>query len=184
MREAGIAVIGFGMAGEFHLRAIREIAGARLVCVSARHDGRARDVAASVHSIESEDVGLELVEFESGAVGTIMASTSIRPGFTPSLALCGEKGTIKEVGSEIFHWSVPDIPAPAPAEGVGAGGGARDPKAISHRCHRLQIEDVLEAIRLGRPSAVTAEDGLRAVRLVASICRSSETGLPVELGEP
>ncbi len=148
--------------------------------------GRARRVyghaATRTHRIEAEDVGIGLVAFEGGAYGSVLASTSIQPGFPAALNLYGEQGTVKCEGADIVHWSVPGVAKPA--SGGPGGGGVRDPKAISHHCHRLQFEDVLEAIGQGRPPAVTGEDGRRAVQLVESICRSSETGEAVDLENP
>jgi UDP-N-acetyl-2-amino-2-deoxyglucuronate dehydrogenase len=63
--------------------------------------------ATQTHRMEAEDLALAIVTFESGAFGTIMASTSIQPGFTPCLNLYGEKGTIKLDGASIAHWTVP-----------------------------------------------------------------------------
>jgi predicted dehydrogenase len=147
--------------------------------------GRARTVygrtATRTHRIEAEDVGVALVSFESGAFGTVLASTSIQPGFPAALNLYGEKGSIRCEGDGITHWSVPGVAKPAAEAGEG-GGGVRDPRAISHRGHRTQIENVLEAIRGRAPLLITGEDGRRAVELVEAIYRSSETGQPVELG--
>lgn len=148
--------------------------------------GRARKVygrtATRTHRIEAEDLGLALVSFESGAFGTILASTCIQPGFPAALNLYGEKGSVKCEGAEVAHWSVPGVLKPG--SGGSGGGGVRDPRSISHAGHRMQIEDVIRSIRAGSPPAVTGEDGRRAVELVESIYRSSETGLPVELEGP
>jgi predicted dehydrogenase len=147
--------------------------------------GPARNVygktATRTHRIEAEDVGLALLAFANGAFGSFLASTSTQPGFPPTLALYGEKGTIKIEGTTIAHWTVPDIPKPALADPGTTGAGIRDPKAIGHLHHRLQIEDMLEAVSRGGNPAVTGEDGRRAVALVEGIYRSSATGRPVDL---
>lgn len=148
--------------------------------------GRARSVsgktATRTHRMEAEDLGLGLVTFESGAFGTIMASTSIQPGFAAALNLYGEKGTIKIEGTSVVHWTVPGVAKPELQDASASGAGVRDPKAISHRYHRRQIEDFLAAVVEGRPPAVTGEDGKRAVQLIEGIYASSETGAPVKLG--
>ncbi len=138
-------------------------------------------IATRTHRIEAEDVALGLVSFRNGAFGSILASTSIQPGFPSALNLYGEKGAVKCEGAEVTHWSVPGMDRPGTDGPAAGGGGVRDPRAISHEYHRLQYLDILEAIELGRPPAVTGEDGRRAVQLVTSIYRSSETGAPVLL---
>lgn len=135
--------------------------------------------ATQAHKIEAEDLGLAIVTLKDGAFATIMASTSIRPGFPASLALYGDKGTVKLEGSNIVHWTVPDREKPN-FEAVNYGGVA-DPKAISHVYHQMQLTDIVEAIEGGKAPAVGGEDGLRAVQLIEAIYKSSATDLPVDV---
>lgn len=121
--------------------------------------------ATMTHRMESEDVALALVEFESGALGTLLASTSIRPGFPPTLGLYGERGTVRLEANAITHWTVPGVPMPD-FSGLPSTVSGRDPKATNPRHHAMQIRDVVGAIVSGRPPAVTGEDGRRAVAFV------------------
>jgi UDP-N-acetyl-2-amino-2-deoxyglucuronate dehydrogenase len=145
--------------------------------------GPAREVvgrtATQTHRMEAEDLALALVTFASGALGSITASTSIRPGFLPTLDLFGEHGTIKLEGAAVTHWTVPGVEAPA-AEGP-ASAGVASPQLASHEHHRTQLADLLAAIDQGRPPAVTGEDGLRAVELVDGVYQSARSGRPVPL---
>lgn len=147
--------------------------------------GPARSVvgrtATQAHRMEAEDLALGIASFESGAFGTVMATTSAQPGFAPALRLYGEKGTIWLEGSAITHWTVPGAPEP-PRSGGEASAGVRDPRLTSHRFHQAQIRDVLEAIERGRPPAVTGEDGFRAVAFVEALYASAARGAeqPVE----
>lgn len=135
--------------------------------------------ATRTHRMEAEDVALALVTFEGGAFGSVLASTSVRPGFPPTLNFYGEQGSIRLEGAEIVHWTVPDVPRPAPAP-FAASAGYAGPKVAGHLHHRLQLEDVLDAIETGRRPAVTGEDGLRAVEFVEAVYRSAKEGAPVE----
>ncbi len=137
-------------------------------------------VATQTHRMEAEDLALALVTFESGAFGTIMASTSIQPGFSPCLNLYGEKGTIKLEGASIVHWTVPGVPKPEFAA-PQASAAVRGPLLASHQMHQRQILDVLAAIEEGRPPRVTGEDGRRAVRLIEGLYAASKSGAPVTL---
>ena len=130
------------------------------------------------HRMEAEDLALAIVTFESGAFGTIMASTSIQPGFQPSLNLYGEKGSIKLEGTSIVHWTVPDLPKPEMGE-IQVVAAVNDPRLGSSRNHQRQILDLVAAIEEGRSPAVTGEDGRRAVRLIEALYASSASGLPV-----
>jgi predicted dehydrogenase len=137
-------------------------------------------IATQTHRIEAEDLALGIVSFRSGALGTIMASTSIQPGFLPAINLYGEKGTIKLEGANIVHWTVPGVAKPELGE-RSASAAVRGPILASHEHHKLQILDVLSAIEEGRPPRVTAEDGARAVRLIEGLYASSAQGRPVAI---
>jgi UDP-N-acetyl-2-amino-2-deoxyglucuronate dehydrogenase len=136
--------------------------------------------ATQTHRMEAEDLALGIVTFESGAYGTIMASTSIQPGFLPALALYGEKGTIKLEGASIVHWTVPDLPRPE-LGAVQASAGVATPKLAGCEHHRLQIEDVLAAVETGRAPLVSADDGRRAVRFCEALYESGAGGRLVAL---
>ncbi len=137
--------------------------------------------ATQAHRIEAEDLGLAIVKFRSGAFGTIMASTSIRPGFPSTINFYGDKGTIKLEGSSIVHWTVPDQQQPefqAPSY-----GGVADPRAINPLYHQMQLTNVVDSIEAGKTPKVTGEDGLRAVQLIEAIYQSSKTDRPVSIAE-
>lgn len=136
--------------------------------------------ATQTHRMEAEDLGMAMLAFDNGAFGRIMASTSIRPGFSPRLALYGERGSIVAEGTAIVHWSVPDDPEPASHEAAAGGGGVSDPRSISTAFHAMQLQDVADALRDGKKPAVTGEDGARAVALIEAIYRSAREGRSVE----
>jgi len=136
--------------------------------------------ATQTHRMEAEDLALAILTFENGAFGTIMASTSIQPGFTPCLNLYGEKGSIKLDGASIVHWTVPGVPKPDFGE-AQASAAVRGPLLSSFKMHQRQILDVLAAIEEKRAPRVSGEDGRRAVRLIEGLYESSKSGAPVPL---
>ena len=137
-------------------------------------------IATQTHRMEAEDLALAIVTFESGAFGTIMASTSIQPGFTPCLNLYGEKGTVKLEGAAIVHWTVPGVPKPEFGT-AQASAAVRGPLLSSHVMHQRQIAEFLSAIEEERPPRVSGEDGRRAVKLIEGLYASSKSGGPVIL---
>jgi UDP-N-acetyl-2-amino-2-deoxyglucuronate dehydrogenase len=140
-------------------------------------------VATQTHQMEAEDMGLALVTFENGGFGTIMSSTSIQPGFPPTLSLYGEKGTIIIEGTSITQWMVPDIEKPVFKNDGLTGGGVNDPKSIPTLYHQMQILDVIEAVDKKRKPAITGDDGKISVQLIEAIYQSSINGKEINLGE-
>lgn len=138
--------------------------------------------ATQTHQIEAEDLGLAVVQFESGAYGTIMASTSVSPGYPSSITLYGEKGTIKLEGSSIVRWSVPGWDEPDGTQEERSGGGVSDPRNIISDFHQSQLRDVMAAIETGVKPISPGEDGVRAVQLVETIYKSAAEGKEIVLG--
>lgn len=142
--------------------------------------GKADTVA---HEMEAEDLGAAVVTFAGGTLGVVTASTSLAPGFPPSVKLFGERGAIWLEGSAIVHWSVPDVPAPPEPEKVSVEGGS-DPMAISDANHRRQLELIAEAIAAGRAPSPSGREARNAVRLVEAVLESSRTGREVRFDAP
>lgn len=138
-------------------------------------------VRTSTHAIESEDIGIATVEFLSGAVGVIEGTTAVQPGFKERLEIHSRKGSVTLEGGFVTSWKVEgcneaDYVDPQP---VSVGGSASP--AISHERHRAQLADILAAIQAGKPSMVSGEEGLKALRIVLGIYESSATGKWVDV---
>ena len=59
-------------------------------------------------------------------------------------------------------------------------GGTASP-IISHERHRAQLADIIAAIRAGKPSPVSGEEGLKALKIILGIYESSATGRWVDV---
>lgn len=175
-------------------RGTREIDGGGALITQAIHTidllqwfmGGARRVSGlvrtSTHQMESEDIGLATVEFLNGAVGVIEGTTAVQPGFKERVELHGQKGSVTLEGGFVTSWKVEgcaeaDYVDPQPV----AVGGSASP-AISHERHQAQLADILASIQAGRPSPVSGEEGLKALKIVLGIYESSTTGRWVEVG--
>lgn len=132
--------------------------------------------ATQTHQMESEDMGLAMLTMENGGFATLMSTTSALPGFPPSINVYGDKGTIKTVGQEISHWTVPGIPVPHFENDKISGNAGADPRNLNSSYHRMQIIDFIESVSQRRKPAVTGEAGRDAVRLIELIRRSSDMG--------
>jgi predicted dehydrogenase len=149
--------------------------------------------------IEVEDSAVAVVRFAGGALATIIASNSQRPGLYARIHIHGTNGAsvgVETDGGSVFvaGLSLPSVPRndlwtiPGEEDRLAAWSAAdRATLAavdIASHYHELQLRDIVAAIADGRPPAVTGEDGLRAVDLMRGIYRASREGGRVRLPVP
>ena len=131
------------------------------------------------HQMEAEDFSAGAMQFVSGAVGSIFASTASFPGDTESLTFECDKGSARlKSGVLTLHWR--DGRVETLGEEATTGGGA-DPMAFSHEWHRALIADFAEALREGRAPQVTGAQAMEVHRLIAAIEASSASGQRVDV---
>ena len=136
--------------------------------------------------IEVEDTLVAGLQFGCGALGVIECATSCLPGFNRRIEICGDHGSAILEDDTIKVWGFADEES-GDAEiregrtGSGLQGGTSDPRAVSCEGHRLQIEDLVGAIREGRAPGIPGEEGRHAVAIVRAAYESVETGRMVEI---
>jgi predicted dehydrogenase len=138
------------------------------------------------HRMEAEDTMAAALQFPGGTLGVIEAATSTWPGDDLQIEICGEKGSATIVNDKITRW---DFAEKQPGdedllknEGAGKiGGGTSDPKAISIEGHRRLIEDLVAAIREGRPPMIPGTDARKAIALILACYQSSREGRAVKV---
>jgi predicted dehydrogenase len=132
-----------------------------------------------------------VVRFAGGALGTIIASNSQRPGLYGRIHVHGSNGAsvgVETDGGSIFvaGLSLPSIARndlwtilgeeDGPDRWLEADRAALAAVDISSHYHELQLREVVAAIRDGRAPTVSGEDGLRTVALMDAIYRASRDG--------
>jgi predicted dehydrogenase len=136
----------------------------------------------TLHPIETEDVGLALLRFESGALGQIVGTTVAYPGYSEQLELHGSEGSavlLQGEGGLEWHLRGEEPRREVAPEQVSAGG--RDPRTISFYGHSAEFADFYAAIRQGREPFISGREGRHALELIEAIYRSSRDGRPVTL---
>jgi predicted dehydrogenase len=138
--------------------------------------------------LEVEDHLSACLEFENGAIGSLLASTSAYPGFPVRIELYGTQGSAILEGDEIHTIAIQDRPVERGAALPGAvdvaSGGTRGATQSSSNqplgqhwvwgdAHRAQIEDFIVACQNNRPPRVDGHAGKRAVSLIESIYASA-----------
>ena len=142
--------------------------------------------ATQTHRIEAEDVALALLRFRSGAVGTIVSSTSVYPGLAQRLEISGTQGTVViEDGDIIIRGlaSEPSYPRSAGDQRVGDQRGGASTPDIGIASHVAQVTDFIEAIEHGREPSPSAQDGRAALEVVLAVYESARERRTVTLPE-
>jgi UDP-N-acetyl-2-amino-2-deoxyglucuronate dehydrogenase len=147
--------------------------------------------ATSAHQMEAEDVAVAVLRFASGAVGTIVASTAVFPGFAQRLEITGTNGTVIVEDGEIVRTDLrkgeerDSAAAADPAAAAAAADpAAADPAALNVNAHAAQIADLLIAIEEGRQPLVSAGDGRDALEIVCAVYESAREGRTVVIPPP
>ena len=139
-------------------------------------------VATKQHAIEVEDTATALVSFENGAMGVIESTSSIKPALKSRLELHGDHGTIVANAQydQILFWNVAGQTVPDVAKQV-AVGDIDDPWSYPQVRHRIQLQDMVDAIREDRDPVLTGEDARVSLAINMAIYESSRTGKEVFL---
>jgi UDP-N-acetyl-2-amino-2-deoxyglucuronate dehydrogenase len=141
-------------------------------------------VATKQHDIEVEDTATALVSFENGAMGVIESTSSIKPALKSHISLHGDRGTIVANAQydQILFWDVDGKTAPDVERNVQLGD-IDDPWAYPQVRHRIQLQDMVDAIRDGREPVLTGVDARVSLAINMAIYESSRTGREVFLSD-
>jgi UDP-N-acetyl-2-amino-2-deoxyglucuronate dehydrogenase len=148
--------------------------------------GGVREVRATaatvVRAIEAEDTLAASLQFESGALGSIVATTGAAPGFPHRLEVYGDRGGVQIEADAVVRWDAdPARRPPAAAAPAGAGSGA-SPTGLAPDGHRRLLADFVDAVRTGREPLVGGREGRRSLALVLAVYEAARTGGPARPG--
>ena len=134
-----------------------------------------------LHDIEVEDTAVAVLEFASGAIGTLEAATSAYPGYSRQNELTGSNGTVRLDGDDLAAVDLMDArddERPQPSRGVTAS--AASPVVSDPAAHVRVIEDFIHAVTGRRPPRCDGASGRQSVALAEAIYRSARTNLAVD----
>lgn len=131
--------------------------------------------------LECEDVGIAVVKFKNGSIGTIEGTVNVYPkNLEETLYLFGEKGTAKLGGTScnnIDVWNLADA-TDVDNQKVGLQEATSN---VYGNGHTSLYADVIDAIEHNRKPYVDAYAGRNALEIVLAIYKSQLTGKPVKL---
>lgn len=131
--------------------------------------------------IEVDDVANAVFKLKNGALGSVISSTAVRPGYPRHIEIHGEKGTIKIVEEEIVEWKVEGMNEDdyLTKVKVDSGDTATGAGYVATENHRRQYVDFIQAIREDREPMVNGEEGRRTLEFIRAIYQSCDLGKPV-----
>lgn len=131
--------------------------------------------------LQCEDIGMAVVKFKNGAIGTIEGTTNVYPkNLEETLYLFGEKGTVKLGGKSTNAIDVWDFADEMDTDKENKGLSEQTVNVYGNG-HTSLFADVIDAIVNDRPPYVDARAGARALETVLAIYKSSFSGKPVKL---
>lgn len=133
------------------------------------------------HYLEAEDVGMAVVKFKNGAVGTIEGTTNVYPkNLEETLYLFGETGTVKIGGTSTNNIDVWNFADEGEADAKNKGLQEATSNVYGNG-HTSLFADMMEAIEYNRKPYVDAVAGRNALEMVLAIYKSMQTCQPVKL---
>ena len=133
--------------------------------------------------IEVEDTLSAVIEFQSGAIGVIQATTSVYPGYPRRLEINGDNGTIVVEETAITKMDIAGSKTEDITIRPSFATSASSANAINADYHTAQLNDVIDAIKEHRAPAVDIVEGRKAVDIILAIYRSAREGRKVYIEE-
>lgn len=131
--------------------------------------------------LECEDLGMAVLKFKNGALGTIEATVNVYPeNLEETLYVFGKTGTVKLGGTSCNNIDVWDFADSTVSDDIKAGL-QEETSNIYGNGHIALYADMLDAISKDRKPYVDAEAGKNALEIVLAVYKSQLTGMPVKL---
>jgi predicted dehydrogenase len=137
-----------------------------VTCVQAR-------TATLLHSIETEDTALALLQFSEGALGTLVATTAAYPGYSRRIEITGTEGTVILENDAIVAADLRVPSATTSTEAPDRNPSSSSPVVSDVRGHQSAIEDFIRAIEQDRLPECDGNEAQRSLALIEEIYRVS-----------
>ncbi len=129
---------------------------------------QAQALRAAHHEIEVEDTVVATLTFESGAVGTLHATTAAFPGGRTRVSVHGTQGGAEVENDRLRRLHVDGVSDDATIDAGPPGG------------HKAQYDDILRAIADGEQPGITVHDAIDALATVRAVYIASTLQRPVK----
>jgi UDP-N-acetyl-2-amino-2-deoxyglucuronate dehydrogenase len=129
----------------------------------------------ALHAIQAEDTAVAILEFSSGALGVIQATTAAYPGYPRRLEVTGSEGTIVLEHDRIVATDLRNPPANIHADTVRDQNlSSSSPVVGDVRGHQAVFEDFIRAIQHDSKPACDGHEGRRSLAVIEAVYRAAE----------
>ena len=131
------------------------------------------DLRTLARDIEVEDTAVINVQFGSGALGQIRATTTAHQSHPVTLDLTGETGSLRLLEEEVDSFEGPEGPVAVDLDDRPEWGGG----------HAKQIQEFVNSLQQNREPMVPADEARKAVDVILAAYASDERDEPVDVDE-
>jgi UDP-N-acetyl-2-amino-2-deoxyglucuronate dehydrogenase len=127
--------------------------------------------------MEAEDVGVAVLKFANGALGTIEGSTLTWPqNLEGSVAIFGARGSVKIGGTALNRITLWKVDGQLEQEAELLTSQRIDPPSVYGYSHREVIADFADAVQNDRLPGTPASEARKSLALVLAVYESARTG--------
>lgn len=139
--------------------------------------------ATLAHRMEAEDVGVAVIRFRNGALGSVEGSTVTYPeNLEGSVAVFGERGSAKVGGTALNRKVLWKVAGELEHERELLTRDQVDPPSVYGISHQAVIADMIAAIHEDRESKTNGPEARKSLALVLAMYESARNGDIVKLG--
>ncbi|MEI6898033.1 MAG: Gfo/Idh/MocA family oxidoreductase [Psychromonas sp.] len=124
------------------------------------------------HEMESEDHGVALFRHDNGMIGTIVASTATKPGFSAQLQVHTQKGSFTLTDDVITDWQIEGVANPTDSRYDNQHDGSTSPAVTDTRCHQAILVDFEDALKKEKQPIANASSARVTTELILKIYQS------------
>ena len=138
--------------------------------------------ATQLVNIETEDTGIALIKFKSGALGVIEATTAVRPkDLEGSLSILGERGSVEIGGFAVNEMKIWNFTDENSNDNEVLQKYYENPPNVYGFGHVRYLENVVDSIINDKRALVDGLEGRKSLELINAIYESIETGKEIYL---